>query len=144
MAKENAEIAALEKQAYETDDPAARERLYDKITRLTCAKGQAAEGEMYSGKNNDAAMRETETAKAKLGQLKRDTRAKTPDDFPLGYINEFREMMRQESGNMKLNPSQAEIVAWWEPRKDRIKLNPSQQKFRGPKGRTIPEAVKQL
>lgn len=80
MAIPKTDTKALEDEISDSTDPREIKVLQDKLLGLLKQRGQAAEGEMYAGKNNAAAMRETETVKAKMGQMKREV--KLVDDFP--------------------------------------------------------------
>lgn len=140
----------LFKQIGETTDPATEKRLRAELAQSLKDEAMTAEGDMYSGTDNAGAMRRGEEARADLAVAKRGVSAAAPaaggvpSDFPYGFIPQLTEMMRKASGDMKLNPTMSEIVAWWEPRKDQINIQPSQQKFKDTKDYTIPGGVSRI
>lgn len=141
----------LFKQIGETTDPATEKRLRAELAQSLKDEAMTAEGDMYLGQDNAGAMRRGEEARADLAVAKRGVSAAAapaaggfPSDFPIGYIPQLREMMRRESGDMKLNPDTPTLVAFYEQNKDRIKLNPSEQKFKDPKDYTIPGGVSRI
>jgi hypothetical protein len=105
-----------------------------------------AEGDMYAGTDNAGAMRRGEEARSALRGVSAASQSTGgfPSDFPIGFIPQLREMMRRQSGDMKLNPDTPAMVAFYQENKDRIQLNPSQEKFQDPKEYTIPGGVGRL
>jgi hypothetical protein len=143
MAIPKTEIKTLEDKISDSTDAEEIKGLRAKLRVLFKQRAQAAEGEMYSGKNNAAAMRETEAAKAKLSQVKKDAGSvRLPSDFPIAWESHIVEMIRRQAGNREY-PDRATIVAFWEKHKDEIDVKPSEVP-RKKLDKTIPGGVKRL
>jgi len=143
MATPKTDIKTLEDKISDSTDLEEIKGLQAKLRVLFKQRAQAAEGEMYSGKNNAAAMKQSEAAKAEMGQMKKGAGSvRLPSDFPIAWETHLVEMIRRQAGNREY-PSRAAIVAFWEKHKDEIDVKPSEVP-RKKLDKTIPGGVKRL
>lgn len=147
----DAEIAALQKKLRDQSNaspvnPQAETDIRAQLTALQKQKGQQAAGDMYSGTNNDAAMRSGEDAREALsgmGQAQAQAPQASgfskprPADFPIAFFPQLKAMVGPDA-------TQDEVYDFWEQNKDNIQLNPSGQKFKDTKVKTIPAGVNRL
>jgi hypothetical protein len=141
----DAEIAALQKKLRDQSNASpvnmqAEDDIRAQLTALQKQKGQQAAGDMYSGTNNDAAMRSGEDAREALsgmGQAQAQASKPRPADFPIAFFPQLKAMVGPDA-------TQDEVYDFWEQNKDNIQLNPSGQKFKDTKVKTIPAGVNRL